>query len=96
MSVFHENLSKKYIFWPISVRKATSLAKAEAQNEPSTSRESEQVRETGEDYLAWFMNRSHVEPIDKIDELDDYLEKERSFLESLYMRHHLWIIIYES
>ena len=69
----------------IKVQKAISLAKSEAQNEPSTSRESEQVRETGEtgeDYLAWFMNRSHVEPLDKMDELDDFMEKERSFLES--------------
>ena len=69
------------------------MARAEAQNEPSTSRESEQVRETVEesyeDYLAWYMNRSHVDPIDKMDELDDYLEKERSFLESLFMSHHL-------
>ena len=61
------------------------MAKSEAQNEPGTSRESEQARETGEtgeDYLAWFMNRSHVEPLDKMDELDDFMEKERSFLES--------------
>ena len=69
------------------------MAKIEAENEPGPSRESEQVRETVEesyeDYLAWYMNRSHVDPIDKMDELDDYLEKERSFLESLFMNHYL-------
>ena len=72
------------------------MAKSEAQNEPSTSKESEQVRETGEDYLAWFMNRSHVEPLDKMDELDDYMEKERSFLETQFMNYSLLVIIYES
>ena len=72
------------------------MAKSEDQNEPSTSKESEQVRETGEDYLAWFMNRSHVEPLDKMDELDDYMEKERSFLETYFMNYSLFVIIYES
>ena len=72
------------------------MAKIEAENEPGSSRGSEQVRETGEDYLAWFMNRSHIEPMDKMDELDDYMEKERSYLKSLYMSHYLRVIIYES
>ena len=68
------------------MQQAIRKDRAAAENEPGGSRESEQVRETveetGEDYLAWFMNRSHVEPLDKMDELDDFMEKERSFLES--------------
>ena len=71
------------------MQKALHLAKIQSENEPSGSRESEQVRETGEDYLAWFMNRSHIEPLDKMDELDDYMEKERSYLESVFMSHYL-------
>ena len=41
-------------------------------------RESEQVRETGEDYLAWYINQTSYEIMDKMDELDESLEKDRS------------------
>ena len=71
------------------MQKAAAAARNLAQTEPGGSRENEQVRETVEDYLTWFMNRSHVEPIDKMDELDDFLEKERSFLEPFFMSHYL-------
>ena len=54
------------------------MAKTDAENVASVSRESEQVRETGEDYLAWFWNRSHVDPMDKMDELEDSIAKESS------------------
>ena len=66
----------------MKARKALYKTLTVDENQPGTSRESEQVRETVEDYLAWFMNRSHVEPIDKLDELDDFMEKERSLLKS--------------
>ena len=49
-----------------------------AKNPPSGSRESEQVRETGEDYLAWYMNQTRYDIMDKMDELDDSIEKDCS------------------
>ena len=52
--------------------------RAAAENEPGGSRESEQVRESGEDYLAWFMNRTSYDVMDKMDDLDDSIEKDRS------------------
>ena len=58
--------------------KAVIIAKTGAQNEPTVSRESEQVRETGEDYLAWYMNRTSYDVMDKMDDLDDSIEKDCS------------------
>ena len=78
MSVFHENLSKKYIFWPILVRKASKMVIVD-QDQASQARESEQVHETVDDYLNWFMNRSFYDPVEKMDELDESIEKERSW-----------------
>ena len=62
------------IFWPKLVRKALYRAL----NDAGTSRESEQVRETGEDYLAWYMNQTSYDVMDKMDELDNSIEKECS------------------
>ena len=60
--------------WPKLVIKALN----KAEQGPGTSRESEQVRETGEDYLAWYINQTSYEIMDKMDELDESLEKDRS------------------
>ena len=88
---------KKVELRPLSATKAFyKTLTVDKNEEPGTSRENEQVGETVEDYLAWFMNRSHIEPLDKMDELDDFMEKERSFLESWFMNHSLLVIIYES
>ena len=64
--------------WPFKVHKAIFLAKTEVQYEQGGSRESEKVRETVEDYLDWHMNRAHYEITDKMDELEDSLEKDCS------------------
>ena len=60
------------------MQKAIHRDRAAVENEPGGSRESEQVRETGEDYLAWFMNRTSYDVMDKMDDLDDSIEKDRS------------------
>ena len=54
--------------------KAAKLAKCELGGE----RESEQVRETAEEYLDWYMNRNQFEISDKMVELEDSIEKDRS------------------
>ena len=60
--------------WPKLVIKALN----KAEQGPGTSRESEQVRETGEDYLEWYMNQTSYDVIDKMDELDDSIQKDCS------------------
>ena len=64
-----------WLFWPSKVQTAVISVKTGAQIEPSTSRESEQVRETGEDYLEWYMNQTAYDVVDQMDELDDSIEK---------------------
>ena len=78
MSVFHENSAIKCIFWPISVQKARLKAIAD-QDQASSVKESEQVHETVDDYLHWFFNRSFYDPADKMDELDESIEKDCSW-----------------
>ena len=48
------------------------------QDQASSAIESEQVHETVDDYLHWFMNRSFYDPADKMDELDESIEKDCS------------------
>ena len=45
---------------------------------PGGTRESEQVRETAEDYLNWYMNRTQFDIMDEIEEFEDSIEQECS------------------
>ena len=65
-------------FWPISVQKARLKVIAD-QDQASSAIESEQVHETVDDYLHWFFNRSFYDPADKMDELDESIEKDCSW-----------------
>ena len=66
------------VFDQIKVHRALYAAKTEDENEPGGSRESEQVRETPEEFLDWYMNRSRFEISDKMVELEDSIEKDCS------------------
>ena len=56
-------------FDQIKVQKALYSARTEGENEPGGSRENEQVRETHEEFLEWYMNRSQFEISEKMVEL---------------------------
>ena len=47
---------------------------------PGGTRESEQVRETAEDYLNWYMNRTQYDIMDKMEELEESIEQDCSWL----------------
>ena len=76
------------------MQKAIRKEKTEAEIGPGGSSESEQVRETGEDYLAWFMNRTSYDVMDKMDDLDDTIEKGCSW--KVLWFGILWFMVYES
>ena len=72
--------------------KAAKIAKNAALNVQSGDRESEQVRETAEEYLEWYMNRTQFEISDKMVELEDSIEKDCSCIimyQSLSMSHNV-------
>ena len=54
------------------------MAKKEGQNDQSVSRESEQVRETVEEYLDWYMNMNQYDVHDKMEDLDKSIEQDCS------------------
>ena len=58
--------------------KAAIIVKNAALNEQSNNRESEQVRETAEEYLDWYMNRTQFEISDRMVEFEDSIEKDCS------------------
>ena len=60
------------------MKTAIRKEKTEVEIQPGGSREIVQVRETGEDYLAWYMNRTSYDVMDKMDDLDDSIEKDCS------------------
>ena len=66
------------VFDQIKVHRALYAAKIEDKNEPGGSRESEQVRETPEEFLDWYMNRTQFDISDKMVELEDSIEKDCS------------------
>ena len=45
---------------------------------PGGTRESEQVRETAEDYLDWYMNRTQYDILDQMEELEESIEQDCS------------------
>ena len=63
----------------MKVSKAAYIAKNKAKNAPGGSKESEQVRETAEDYLNWYMNRTQFDILDKMDELEDEIDQDCSW-----------------
>ena len=65
-------------FDQIKVQRALYAAKNEDENVPGGTRESEQVRETPEEYLDWYMNRTQFEISDKMVRLEDSIEKDCS------------------
>ena len=54
------------------------LAKKDAENDSNVSRESEQVRETPEEYLDWYMNRNTYDILDKMPEMEESIEQDCS------------------
>lgn len=60
------------------MHKALFKAQNDAKNVPGGTRESEQVRETAEDYLNWYMNRTQYDVLDKMEELEESIEQDCS------------------
>ena len=58
--------------------KAAIIAKNAVLIEKSGERESEQVRETAEQYLDWYMNRTQFEISDKMADMKDSIDKDCS------------------